>query len=365
MIRWPEHKSTRNSEPPNLPTSIEGRLVCGPVPALAGTHHPWFRRQLIEAAGIDPHPEPVHLELEDEARRVLWRSWRDLPAPVIEAVAGISPRLCCHPVRIAGSVPAALLVPVAGSSPAQRVALVTALPLRKQLSLAEHAAVRVELCRPLAAAAVLFDIDGTLVDSITAYVAVARSAAEPFGLEVTEANVRQALATGTSFWQAVVPENHQDGAALTKTLSAHAARAWPQVLRAHGRVLKGLSQTLDALLEAGIRLGIVSGARPEVLELLREEGLLEKFEAVVLGGDVACKKPHPEGILTCLGQLRVPPAKAVYVGDTPIDIQASRAAGVAAVGVLTGAGDSAMLSAQYPDWLIASHTRLPAILHPV
>jgi phosphoglycolate phosphatase-like HAD superfamily hydrolase len=55
-------------------------------------------------------------------------------------------------------------------------------------------------------------------------------------------------------------------------------------------------------------------------------------------------------------------AEAVYVGDTPLDIQASRAAGVRAVGVLTGAGDSALLSAHEPERLIASHARLLPLL---
>ena len=53
---------------------------------------------------------------------------------------------------------------------------------------------------------------------------------------------------------------------------------------------------------------------------------------------------------------------AAYVGDTPIDIQASRAAGMASVAVLSGAGDSALLSAEGPDRIIHSHARLSEIL---
>ena len=74
------------------------------------------------------------------------------------------------------------------------------------------------------------------------------------------------------------------------------------------------------------------------------------------------RKPHPEGILKCLEQLGVAPEAAIYVGDTPLDIQASRAAGVCAVGVLTGAGDSALLSTHEPDRLVASHAKLAGIL---
>jgi HAD superfamily hydrolase (TIGR01509 family) len=116
------------------------------------------------------------------------------------------------------------------------------------------------------------------------------------------------------------------------------------------------------LASLGIRLGIVSGARPEVLELLRAEGVLDRFDAVILGSDVGRRKPHPEGIFSCLSQLKVTPDEGVYVGDTPVDIQASRAAGVQAVGVLTGAGNSASLSVDGPDRLISSLAKLPAII---
>ena len=78
--------------------------------------------------------------------------------------------------------------------------------------------------------------------------------------------------------------------------------------------------------------------------------------------DLSRGKPDPEGIVKGLSRLKVRPDQALYVGDTPIDIQASHAAGVRAVSVLTGAADSALLSAYEPDRLISSHARLPAIV---
>jgi len=82
----------------------------------------------------------------------------------------------------------------------------------------------------------------------------------------------------------------------------------------------------------------------------------------VTGKDVTRRKPAPEGLLKCATALRIAPHEAVYVGDTPLDVQASRAAGMASVGVLSGAGDSALLSATGPDWIVHSHTGLPEII---
>jgi HAD superfamily hydrolase (TIGR01549 family) len=345
-------------------TVIEGRLVRGLGRAADFTQIDWVRRRLIELAGIDPYPGTVNLALADEENRARWKRWRDQPGHAMEPANTAFCRARCYPVRIAGCIPAALLLPEVADYPEDKVELVAALPLREHLSLGEGDTISIELCRPLAARAVLFDIDGTLVDSVSAYFEVARIAAEALGLKATMEQVRESLATGGNFWKGVVPQDRDDADAVAKALSAHAAREWPRVLREHGKVFAGLAQTLDSLKGLGIRLGIVSGARPEVLELLRAGGILERFDAVVLGADVSSRKPDPAGIFKCLQQLGVAPDAAIYVGDTPVDIQASRAAGVRAVAVLTGAGDSALLSSHGPDRLIFSHTKLAEIVEP-
>ena len=345
-------------------TVIQGQLVRGLGKAADFTQLDWVRRQLIEHAGIDPHPGTVNLALGDTANRTRWRKWRELPGHAMVPADAAFCSARCYPVRIEDRIPAAVVLPEVAGYPEDKLELVAALPVRRHLSLDESALLKVELCRPLVAKAVLFDLDGTLVDSVGAYLEVARNAARLYGLEVTEGHVRHALATGSSFWKGVVPEDRHDAEAIIKALSAHAGREWPRVLREHGKVFEGLAQTLDAIKRMGIRLGIVSGARPEVLELLRRDGILDRFDSIVLAADVSRRKPDPEGIVKCLRELGVASDAAVYVGDTPVDIQASRAAGVRAVAVLTGAGDSVMLSMHWPDRLLSSHARLAEIVEP-
>ncbi len=344
---------------------IEGRLMRGLGQAAHFTRIDWVRRQFVELAAIDPFPGTVNLTLDDDESRRRWRSW------CAQAGAGVvreDPSFCeakCYPARVEGRVPAAIIVPQVDDYPPDKVELVAALPLCRHLALEEGMRVRVELCRPLVAKAVLFDLDGTLVDTIGAYFEIARLAASAHGFEVTEQQVRESLCNGGSFWSGIVPDAHPDGAEVRRALTAHAAREWPRVLRQRGRILGGLVDTLDALKRKGIALAIVSGARPEVLELLRENDLLARFDAVILGADVTRRKPDPEGIVKALDALGVAPGDAVYVGDTPLDVRASRAAGVCAVAVLTGAGDSALLSTHEPDRLIASHAKLDGIIVPV
>ena len=341
---------------------IDGRVVRGLGRAADFTQVDWVRREFRQAAGIDPHPGTVNIAISGAGPLARWREWRNLPG---ELMRSPDPAFCdarCLPARIAGCVPAAIVLPGVEDYPEDKLELVAALPVRQHLSLEEGDPVTVSLCEPIPARVVLFDIDGTLVDSIGAYLEVARVAAEPLGISVTPEHVRHSLATGANFWRSVLPDDGADADSLRKRLSEHAVREWPRILNEHCRVFEGIEETLDALRSAGMRLGIVSGARSEVLELLRRHGILDRFDTVVLGNDVARRKPDPEGIVLGLKKLGMSPQEAVYVGDTQVDIQASRAAGVHSVGVLTGAADSATLSACWPDRLISSHARLPAAL---
>jgi HAD superfamily hydrolase (TIGR01549 family) len=344
--------------------TLEGHLVHGLGQATKLTQIDWVRHQLIDLVGIDPYPGTVNLVLEDHEIQRRWQTWQALPGHAIEPAAAEFCRARCFPVRISGDIPAAVLLPERKGYPENRVELVAALPIRQYLALGEHARLRVDLCRPLPVKAILFDIDGTLVDSVGAYFEVARVAATAYRYVVTEEHVRHALATGSSFWKAVVPPDAHDRDSVTKALSMHAARDWPRVLKEHAKVFEGLAQTLIRLKSLGIRLGIVSGARREVLDLLAEANLLDLFEIIVLGSDVSKSKPDPEGILKCLELLKVAPGEAVYVGDAPVDIQASRAAGVRVVGVLSGVGTSAMLSMHGPDRIVSSHVKLPDLVVP-
>jgi HAD superfamily hydrolase (TIGR01509 family) len=337
---------------------LTGSLVTGLGAGADFTALDWFREDCIAAFGIDPYPGTLNLQLTRSGDLERWEA--RLAKPSVRLVAA-DPETCdalAVPVEIAGQLPGAIIVPQVPGYPTNQLELVAALPLREHLALADGDPVQLELLEPFTAEALVFDVDGTLVNSVDAYHIAAGLAAAPHGLEVTRELVHQALNSQQPFWSLILPPERQADRALVESLRDETMRHWPTVLAEHVDVFPGLGDTLEQLRGAGMRLAIYTGSRGESFEPLRRAQLLEYFELVLTADDVEQPKPHPEGVLQCLTALDVDARSAAYVGDSSPDMRAARAAGVAPVGVLSGAGNSASLSEAGARHLVRSHMEL-------
>jgi phosphoglycolate phosphatase-like HAD superfamily hydrolase len=304
------------------------------------------RQQFIEQLGIDPHPGTLNLILDAPADLERWAALKVTPG---RAVIPPDAQWCnarCYPVRIVGQLPGAIVFPEVPGYPEAQVEVVAALPVREFLSLRDGDRLSLE-ASPLPVRAVIFDVDGTLVDSLEAYRVVAELAAAPLGLPITSEVVRHALNTGQNFWEMLLPADQPDRAEMIKRLRDEAVRHWPQVLRDHGRVFPGLRQTLESLQAQGMRLGIVTGSREGVFQPLREDGLMDFIAAVITGKDVQRRKPDPEGLLKCRS-VGVQPREAVYGRHADVSTVST------AVAVLSGAGSN------FPPTRPISTSRPPA-----
>jgi HAD superfamily hydrolase (TIGR01549 family) len=98
-----------------------------------------------------------------------------------------------------------------------------------------------------------------------------------------------------------------------------------------------MEDVLESLYEQGRRLGIVTAKRHRTVQLAFEYlPLARYFDTIVAGDDTTRHKPHPDPLLLALEQLAATPGDAAYVGDSPYDMQAAKAAGVFAIGVTWG-----------------------------
>ena len=129
------------------------------------------------------------------------------------------------------------------------------------------------------------------------------------------------------------------------------------------RPFPGAPETVAELARRGVRLAIVTSKHREgALRGMDLCGIVEHFPVIVTPEDVAHPKPHPEPVLHALDRLGVEPGEAVFVGDSPHDVAAGRAAGVRTAAALWGPFPRAALEREGPDWLLAAHGEVLELL---
>jgi pyrophosphatase PpaX len=208
--------------------------------------------------------------------------------------------------------------------------------------------------------AVLFDLDGTLIDSIDLIVNSARHAFEKCGRPVPareEWIADLGLPLRTMFGRFI-----DDESALADLVAGY--REYQ--LANHDRLVRPYDEvesTLRTLHERGYELAVVtSKAEPLAQRGLAHVGLDGFFDVIVGLESCSRHKPDPEPVHIALERLAVAPECAVFVGDSPHDMSAGRAAGVTTVAALWGPFSRAQLAPSEPDYYIERVTELVRIL---
>jgi len=344
---------------------IYGRVSTGLGQGAAFTSRPLVRQQFLRSLGIDPHPGTLNLRI-DPGGLADWQEMVTQPGIRIEPERAGDCGARCYPVLAAGAgqeaITAAVVVPEVPGYSTSKVEVLAAISLRAALQIEDGDEVTLRAVMTTSRRAVLFDVDGTLVDSITGYRLAAEMALQPYGWPVPEDAVGRTLNFGENFWDLVIPTERRGDPDLVTRLRSDMMANWQTVLGESVRLCPGIGDVLATLRAEGVRLGICTASRGESFPPLEQAGLLGMFDEIVTAGDVRQRKPHPEGILLCLERMGIVPDQAIYVGDTVADIRAGRAAGLFTVGVLTGAGSSALLSAAGAHRLIPDLLSLPGLL---
>lgn len=121
--------------------------------------------------------------------------------------------------------------------------------------------------------------------------------------------------------------------------------------------------TVKALRERGLRLGIVSTKyRSRINGVLKREALLDQFGVVIGGDDVEHYKPHPQGLFEAMKKLECSPESVVYVGDSKVDAELAKRAGVPLVVVLSGVTPKEHFDNYTPVGVLENISHLPQFL---
>ncbi|HSW65066.1 MAG TPA: HAD-IA family hydrolase [Dissulfurispiraceae bacterium] len=206
---------------------------------------------------------------------------------------------------------------------------------------------------------IIFDLDGTLVDSSHDIRTAINFAIEPYGARpITVEETRELVGEGiTVLMEKVMALESLD--VDREILVNRFLSYYSEHLIELTSVYAGVAETLTGL--SRFRKAVVSNKREDLsLRTLRELGLSAHFELVVGSETAAAKKPSPIPIYYVLEKMALLPENAVIVGDSTYDVEAGRNAGIRTVAVTYGYRPAELL--RDADALIDSMTELPELL---
>ena len=216
--------------------------------------------------------------------------------------------------------------------------------------------------------AVIFDMDGTLIDSIETYYRIVEIALKRLKMPpVPRRKILDAAEDGDFNWEVVLPGevlNNNDGiiAAAWEIIGEVA----PQMFAENITLIRGADHILQTISKGIPRIGLVTSTPQRDLKMkmepLKTAGVDKLFEVIITSDDVEKRKPAPDPLLVCAEKFRMKSEKCVYVGDTRIDIKAGKAAGMKTVGVLSGFDHYDMLASESPDAIIDSIRNLVEVI---
>ncbi len=212
----------------------------------------------------------------------------------------------------------------------------------------------------------IFDLDGTLIDSQRDLANAVNASRDHLGLAPIEDNlIYSYVGNGAPVLirRALGPEAPQTD--VDKALEFF-LRFYHDHMLEHTKLYPGVRLALDRLHEAGHRLAVLTNKPWRISEAIVEGlGLKAHFQRVYGGNSFAEKKPHPVGIDTLVSELNWPRETTIMVGDSSVDIRTARNAGVMACGVTYGFQPET-LKTDPPDLLIDNMTELADyVLGPV
>ena len=187
------------------------------------------------------------------------------------------------------------------------------------------------------ATTVLFDLDGTLIDSAPDLAAAANELRAVHGLEPLALEQLRPMVGSGARGMVGVAFGLKPGEAGYEPLRVAFLELYVRRMLTLTRVFEAVHPVLDALDEQGIRWGVVTNKAMSMAQPITESLGLAARAAVVIGGDsTPHTKPHPAPLLEAARRLGIEPAACVYVGDDARDVQAGRAAGMATIAAAWG-----------------------------
>jgi phosphoglycolate phosphatase len=214
---------------------------------------------------------------------------------------------------------------------------------------------------------VLFDLDGTLIDSVPDLLVAVNQLMDELGMpHRAEANVRNWVGNGIErlVERALTDDVHGvSDAALFEQAMPIFKRFYASSNGKHSCVFPGVFEGIAYVKSLGLRVGCVTNkAAAFTLPLLKDMGLLDQFETVIAGDTLPMKKPDPAPLIYAAGWFHIHPSEALMIGDSISDVKAARAAGFSIICMSYGYNHGEDIRNYHPDAVIDSMAEFQALI---
>ncbi len=206
----------------------------------------------------------------------------------------------------------------------------------------------------------LFDLDGTLIDSIRLIIDSYHHTAREHGLpERADEDWLHGIGVPLRvvFGELGLPADTVEALVATYrdyNLAHHDTQVIPYV---------GAPELIRRVRRAGYRIGLVTSKnRPGAMRGLKLAGIMEEFDVLVCADDVQHPKPHPEPVLLAMSRLQASKSETMFIGDSIHDMECGREAGVRTAAVLWGPFERKHLERALPDYWLEEPADLLNIL---
>ena len=213
--------------------------------------------------------------------------------------------------------------------------------------------------------AIIFDLDGTLADTIDAIRGAINATMRQYGYpEKTYEDIRRVIGNGAkNLVRGCMPVEAAADAAQHERVFLTYQDNYDRGHLATDRCYDGIPELISALHAAGVRLAVLSNKQDRHVQGLIAQLFPNGEFSVVMGQmDHLPKKPDPTVPLMIAEQLGILPSECAFIGDSEVDIRTAKNAGMPAIGVSWGYRDRDLLLAQGPDALADSIRQLTEIL---
>jgi len=350
--------------------TINGTIQSGRGEAGQFMEIDWVREQFRQISGFVSYPGTVNLAIDpmdaDFIRQIACaRGERVIPPAGADSFCEARILL----LRVEDQ-PAALVFPMVNDYYENTAEIIAPVKLKAHLGKEDGDALMVKLMVPEKLPlpkGIIFDLDGTLIDSIELYYSILCEGLQHFNLPLPErAWIMEIMGAGTGFWEAWESITANKEEEFRKQSMALFEEIWGRRYDRDVRLFPGVSELLARLHKAGVKMGVVTSSfYAKKMNLFGQNGInyQELFQSIITKKDTVKKKPDPEPIRRCLEQMGLESKDCICVGDSPCDIAAGRDCEMLTIGLLTGTGTRQNLSKEGADLILDDVTRLPEFIN--